>query len=432
MTKRVNLAWLTLALMAAGAAAQTTVTTSGTTSSGTVPVFNGTATVTNSPISISGGNVGIGTASPSTALDVNGGVSVEGNTLYLRSPGDSYHHIRYGTVGGISDADGIIFSSSFTLAHGPDGSETPRFVVQGAGNVGIGTTSPGAPLEVNGAAKVDNGLFVGNSSGDNAYTTPAPAGIVLGGGNQSGLSTYSSIGNGSTYGVLNYYGNISENYMRYFDIAAVASLGGMASRIRFLTQGYIVSGPVERMRITEGGNVGIGTTAPQYPLDVAGQIHTSGGIVFPNGDIQTIAYTGTCSGGDYAESVDVAGNRKQYEPGDVLVLDADNPGKMLKSIEAYSTSVSGIYSTKPGTLGRRQTTAKSPDEVPMAVVGIVPAKVSAENGPIKVGDLLVSSSTPGYAMKGTDRGRMLGAVVGKAMAKLDSGTGVIEVLVTLQ
>jgi hypothetical protein len=264
MTKRVNLAWLVLALASTGAAAQT----------GTVPLDSGTppSGLTNSNITVSNGNVGIGTASPSTALDVNGGVSVEGNTLYLRSPGDSYHHIRYGTVGGISDADGIIFSSSFTLAHGPDGSETPRFVVQGAGNVGIGTTSPGAPLEVNGAAKVDNGLFVGNSSGDNAYTTPAPAGIVLGGGNQSGLSTYSSIGNGSTYGVLNYYGNISENYMRYFDIAAVASLGGMASRIRFLTQGYIVSGPVERMRITEGGNVGIGTTSPQYPLSVNGTI----------------------------------------------------------------------------------------------------------------------------------------------------------------
>jgi hypothetical protein len=68
----------------------------------------------------------------------------------------------------------------------------------------------------------------------------------------------------------------------------------------------------------------------------------------------------------------------------------------------------------------------------MAVVGIVPAKVSAENGPIKVGDLLVTSSTPGYAMKGTDRSRLVGAVVGKAMARLDSGKGVIEVLVTLQ
>jgi hypothetical protein len=68
----------------------------------------------------------------------------------------------------------------------------------------------------------------------------------------------------------------------------------------------------------------------------------------------------------------------------------------------------------------------------MAVIGIVPAKVSAENGPIHPGDLLVSSSTYGYAMKGTDRSRMLGAVVGKAMGALDSGTGVIEILVTLQ
>jgi hypothetical protein len=68
----------------------------------------------------------------------------------------------------------------------------------------------------------------------------------------------------------------------------------------------------------------------------------------------------------------------------------------------------------------------------MAMVGRVPTKVSAENGPIKVGDLLVTSSTPGYAMKGTDRSLLTGAVVGKAMGPLDSGTGTIEVLVTLQ
>lgn len=48
-------------------------------------------------------------------------------------------------------------------------------------------------------------------------------------------------------------------------------------------------------------------------------------------------------------------------------------------------------------------------EVPLAVVGIVPCKVTTENGPILVGDLLVTSSTPGYAMKCTDRGKMLGA-----------------------
>jgi len=44
----------------------------------------------------------------------------------------------------------------------------------------------------------------------------------------------------------------------------------------------------------------------------------------------------------------------------------------------------------------------------------------------------VSTSTPGFAMKGTDRTRMLGAVVGKALEPLAEGTGIIHVLVTLQ
>jgi hypothetical protein len=70
-------------------------------------------------------------------------------------------------------------------------------------------------------------------------------------------------------------------------------------------------------------------------------------------------------------------------------------------------------------------------EIPLAVVGIVRCKVTAENGAIARGDLLVTSSRPGYAMKGTDAGRMLGAVVGKALQPLAQGTGAIEVLLTL-
>jgi hypothetical protein len=89
---------------------------------------------------------------------------------------------------------------------------------------------------------------------------------------------------------------------------------------------------------------------------------------------------------------------------------------------------------KPGFVGRKHPAGDpaSADEVPMAMVGRVPTNVSTENGPIRVGDLLVASSTPGYAMRGTDHDRMLGAVIGKALGSLDSGTGVIEVLVALQ
>jgi hypothetical protein len=66
-------------------------------------------------------------------------------------------------------------------------------------------------------------------------------------------------------------------------------------------------------------------------------------------------------------------------------------------------------------------------EVPLAVIGIVPCKVTTEGGPINIGDLLVSSSSPGRAMKGTHRDRMLGAVVGKALEPLSEGAGVIQV-----
>jgi len=200
-----------------------------------------------------------------------------------------------------------------------------------------------------------------------------------------------------------------------------------------------------RLTVMPNGYVGIGTgiptTSPAAMLEVGlnaqmdGNITMTGTgatITFPDNSVQKTAFTGVICGGDYAESVDVTGSRTSYEPGDVLVIDPGTPGKFLKSAEAYSTLAAGIYSTKPGTVGRRQATVKSPDEVPMALVGIVPTKVSAENGPIKAGDLLVTSSTIGYAMKGTDRSRLTGAVIGKALGPLDSGTGVIEVLVTLQ
>ena len=69
------------------------------------------------------------------------------------------------------------------------------------------------------------------------------------------------------------------------------------------------------------------------------------------------------------------------------------------------------------------------NEIPLALTGIVPCKVSCENGAIRMGDLLVTSSAPGYAMKGTNKSKMLGAVLGKALQPLTSGKGVIEVLV---
>jgi len=171
----------------------------------------------------------------------------------------------------------------------------------------------------------------------------------------------------------------------------------------------------------------------QFQVSSVGAVATPS-ITFTgaNGGTQTLPWTGVLCGGDYAEAVNAKGSRKTYEPGDVLVIGDGNEGEVEKSAEPYSTMVAGIFATKPGVIGRRQSLLKESEEIPMAMVGIVPTKVTAENGPIHRGDLLVSSSTAGFAMKGTDRTRLVGAVIGKAMGPLESGTGVIEVLVTLQ
>ena len=59
-------------------------------------------------------------------------------------------------------------------------------------------------------------------------------------------------------------------------------------------------------------------------------------------------------------------------------------------------------------------------------------KVDADVAPIQVGDLLTTSATRGHAQRAEDRGAAVGAIVGKAMAPLASGRGVIPVLVGMQ
>jgi hypothetical protein len=56
----------------------------------------------------------------------------------------------------------------------------------------------------------------------------------------------------------------------------------------------------------------------------------------------------------------------------------------------------------------------------------------ASAGPIRPGDLLTTSDTPGYVMKVSDYARAQGAIIGKAMSSLESGQGLILVLVSLQ
>ncbi len=155
----------------------------------------------------------------------------------------------------------------------------------------------------------------------------------------------------------------------------------------------------------------------------------------------------TGGGADFAEMIEVSEGAMVVEPGDVLVIDVANPRSVVRCRDAQSTLVAGIYSTQPGFVGStrewdvevtdgegetltRADMAAQFNEIPMAVVGIVPCKVSTENGSITIGDLLVTSSTPGHAMRAESP--RAGTILGKALEGFSAGTGVIKVLVTLQ
>jgi len=362
---------------------------------GTVPLDAGTppSGLTNSSITELDGNVGIGTTSPGAPLQVVG----TGNVVAIGEASNSSGHQLILGANASNNGYGLIQSVYEGIAY------TPLILNSYGGNVGIGTTTPQGQLSNNSINYGDMGA--GTSGGSFNWVHTATDG---------GWNTISSAGGNGL-------------------VVATDQAGGttfqVSSGIYNSTTGQR---PNHLFTVLGEGNVGIGTTSPQYTLDVAGSVHASGPVYYQDGSQQTTAWTGVLCGGDYAEAVDASGDHKHYEPGDVLVLGSGADGDVEKSAEPYSTMVAGIFATKPGVVGRRETLSKSAQEIPMAMVGIVPTKVSTENGPIRRGDLLVSSSLPGYAMKGTDRSRLVGAVIGKAMGSLDSGKGTIEVLVTLQ
>lgn len=141
---------------------------------------------------------------------------------------------------------------------------------------------------------------------------------------------------------------------------------------------------------------------------------------------------GTVTGGaDVAEAFDVPSDRASYEPGDVLVISRNGTRQVEKCSEPYSRLVAGVYATKPGVLlTPDHIDADLSSKVPLGVIGVIPTKVSSENGPIAAGDLLVTSSTPGHAMKADLSKLQIGEAIGKALDNFNGpGAGVIEVLV---
>ena len=141
------------------------------------------------------------------------------------------------------------------------------------------------------------------------------------------------------------------------------------------------------------------------------------------------------SGADIAEAFDVEGKRSDYEPGDVLIISQSSDRRVEKSTAPYSTLVAGVFATKPGVLLTEKNAEKDQLDqmVAMGVVGVIPTKVCLEGGAIKRGDLIVTSSLPGVAMKADIDKVKVGQVIGKALQDYNAeAVGKIKVLVSIK
>jgi hypothetical protein len=429
-------------------------------------------------------DVGVGTTTPTAKLDVNGSGRVRGNltgttaTFAANNAGNSvtvtqsnasgaglistapFGALVGNATGGIGGGIGVEGNATFTGSGTTFGVEGNAASTSGIGVSGTSAGTSGVGVEgfVQGTSAI--GIYgLAAAGGTNGIGVEGLATDTSGTGEPIGVEGQSS----SSVGV----GILGDATSTTGSTLGIQGIGASTTGIGI--QGLSPNVGVEGNASTAGGSFPIGVWGvidgsagaagvfdnPAYVLSTAREALCTGNLLVGRTTVGNALFgglslantfrvdctgkgyfdNGTQTGGaDFAESVTVRGSRAQYAPGDLLVIDSRGKRRLALSQQAYSTRIAGIYSTKPGVLAtpHKMDDPQLSQEVPLAVVGIVPCKVTAENGAIEVGDLLVASSKPGFAMKGTNRSRMLGAVVGKAMEPLQSNTGVIEVLVTLQ
>jgi len=175
-----------------------------------------------------------------------------------------------------------------------------HMLVDKSGNVGIGTSTPSSRLNVVHSSNATNGIIVQNAT---AGTAARSVIRLLSDAAQFDMyvtsSTYSGVASWSDSGVLSTSSNASGGLV----------LNAQAGGIKFQ------DATTEIMRISDGGNVGIGTNAPTRKLQVEGTGNTAIAITSPNTAYVQLAL-GDTDDDNYAQIIlDNSSNKLQIQNG---------------------------------------------------------------------------------------------------------------------
>ena len=312
---------------------------------------------------------------------------------------------------------------------------TTKVVVDSSGNVGIGTTNPGAKLEVMSGSTTYNGEI---GSFKITYNSDPTEQLYFGWDNSLGTygSAYlQSVKSGTTYTplLLNPAGgnvgittntpdaalDVGSGALKAGNGYAVGTRRGSNYRLDYssctmtnavcgtCSWGVTFSSTPTAVCSTSGG------ATTQHDVGVSSS--TTAATVCANDHSGTWSHTVVCIGFgpttmtdfDLAESFKT--NDQAIEPGEVVCIDPENNSHIVKCTKPYDATAIGIVSTEPGLIIGDELT---PDSRLVGLQGRVPVKVTLENGPIERGDPLTPSATkPGFAMKAIKGGQIIGKAI---------------------